>query len=590
MRKQKLFWFIFITSAIVSSFGIMGVVWYSVETVRNTHEERLSVQLKNEAELLFMLTHNDLSPDHLDSLLKEVSIRVGSRVTFIQEDGVVIGESQKSHTALENHKYRPEVQDALLKGVGHAIRWSHTVQQELIYIAVRKQLPTGAAVVVRTSSPVLTIDQVVMQNGQRIAKMALIILFVALLLSWFVSRYIAKKLQIIEVGARRMAEGNIEVPIPEMPWKELDSMGQSINHMAEQLDDRLKNVMRQRNEREAILSSMVEGVLALDKKQHIIRMNAVAESILGLSSATDVGKVFHELVNHTELLRTISRIKKDSSTIVLDLDFKFAQEHKIIEFRGSPILDSAGKRQGVLCILNDVTRMRQLEKMRQDFVANVSHELRTPITSIMGFVETIQDAPWEKPPAVDRFLGIIRRQTDRLQAIIEDMLELSRLERLERLDVRTQMIEPLLQSSWEVCKFKADNKQMQVHFDCAPDLQGDINANLFEQVVVNLVSNAIKYSDEEKQIFVKCYTDNQDFIFEIKDQGWGIPSRHISRIFERFYRIDKARSRDVGGTGLGLAIVKHIAMAHQAQIDVESEVGVGTQFRIRFFKKDTRTT
>ena len=582
MKKQKIFWFIFLTSAIISSFGIVGVVWYSIENTREMHEQRVAEYLHNEAELLFLGAKDRMTHEYLNDFLAELSQKIGSRVTIIQEDGVVLAESDRRNNLLENHLQRPEVQDALKKGLGQSIRWSHTVEQELIYVAISRVLPSGSKIVIRAAFPVLTVDQAVMQNAIGMTKMAMIFLIVSFLMSWFVSRYIGKKLHKVETWARYMSEGDTQRKIPDMPWLEFHNLGQSINHLADQLDERVQNALRQRNEREAILSSMVEGVLALNKKHEVIRMNQVCRDLLGLEGQHQKGRSFHELVHHKEMLRLISKIKKNSATFVQDLDFKDAVTPKIIELRGTPILDENGKLQGVLCVLNDVTRIRQLEMMRQDFVANVSHELRTPITSIMGFTEAIQDAPWEKPATVTRFLDIIQRQSHRMQAIIEDMLELSRLEKVGTLAKVHQNIAPLIESASEVCKLKAENKEITINVECEHGIKGLVNANLFEQIVVNLLSNAIKYSSEGTIVHILCEQKESGFMFKIVDQGWGIPSQSLDRIFERFYRVDKARSRDVGGTGLGLAIVKHIVVAHQGQIQVDSEVGVGTTFVLDF--------
>ena len=256
---------------------------------------------------------------------------------------------------------------------------------------------------------------------------------------------------------------------------------------------------------------------------------------------------------------------------------------RYIQTHGSALRDSEGKNVGVVVVLNDTTHLRRLEKLRSDFVANVSHELKTPITSIKGFVETLQEGAINDPEDAVRFLGIVAKQTDRLNAIIEDLLSLSRIEQDSgnaKIPLNMTAIENVLQLAVEVCGDKAKSKQIRLELNCPKELIAKINAPLLEQAIVNLVDNAIKYSDPGREIHIEAAKNHSEVFIRVRDEGCGIAEDHLDRIFERFYRVDKARSRDMGGTGLGLSIVKHIAKTHQGNVTVESTPQVGSTFTL----------
>jgi two-component system phosphate regulon sensor histidine kinase PhoR len=255
-----------------------------------------------------------------------------------------------------------------------------------------------------------------------------------------------------------------------------------------------------------------------------------------------------------------------------------------LHVHGTTLHDGEHQRIGALVVLHDTTRLRRLENVRRDFVANVSHELRTPVTSIKGFVETLLDGAMDDPESTRRFLRIILRQANRLNAIIEDLLTLSRIERGTEevtIELGEDSVGEVLQAAIEMCQQSAADKGISLHLDCPPTLRLRMNAHLLEQAVVNLVGNAVKYSEPGSTVHIGACQDGGDIVIQVKDRGCGIEAKHLPRLFERFYRVDKARSRELGGTGLGLAIVKHIALAHRGAVEVESAVGHGSTFSIR---------
>ena len=261
----------------------------------------------------------------------------------------------------------------------------------------------------------------------------------------------------------------------------------------------------------------------------------------------------------------------------------FQNEERVIDVKSSPLLDANQQQKGALIVFNDVTQMRRLENMRRDFVANVSHEIKTPLTAIKGFVETLQQGKVDKADENERFLGIIQKHVDRLNSIVEDLLALSRIEQEDEhkeINFQQVKIKDMFQAAVQLCQSKAEEKKIRIDIDCEQDTTAIFDPTLIEQAVVNLLDNALKYSEPQSTVMLKSHRQNSELVISIQDQGIGIAQKHLPRLFERFYRVDKARSRKMGGTGLGLAIVKHIAQAHGGHVRVESQLGEGSRFSI----------
>ncbi|MBP7828751.1 MAG: PAS domain-containing protein [Kiritimatiellae bacterium] len=361
------------------------------------------------------------------------------------------------------------------------------------------------------------------------------------------------------------------------------ALATSFNRLAGHLAERLEALERQRNEQEAVFASMVEGVIALDAEQRVINLNPAAARLLRVSLDKALNRPLAELVRNADLQKLAADAAAASQPVEGDITL-FNGKDRHLQIHATRLRDAGGRGLGALIVLNDVTRLRRLEDVRRDFVANVSHELKTPITSIKGFVETLQDGAIKNEDEARRFLEILARQADRLNAIIEDLLQLSRIEEeadRQAIRLEEQELGPTLRSAMECCQYKADARQMTMELDCAPGLRARINAPLLEQAVINLLDNAIKYSPPGSPVLVEGRREGDEVVIRVSDRGPGIPAEHQPRLFERFYRVDKARSRQLGGTGLGLAIVKHIAQAHGGSVSVESAPGQGSVFSLR---------
>ncbi|MFO7983656.1 MAG: ATP-binding protein, partial [Desulfuromonadales bacterium] len=405
-------------------------------------------------------------------------------------------------------------------------------------------------------------------------------------------RRITRPLERMKRGAERFARGELGERLPVAASEEIGGLAEAMNHMAAHLDDRIQTVLRQRNEQEAVLSSMVEGVLAVDTEERIMRMNRAAAMLLAVQHMDVKDRPIQEVVRKADLQRFVTRTLQSRRQVEGDLSLNLNGEERHLQAHGTVLRDAAGHEIGALVVLNDVTRLRRLESMRRDFVANVSHELKTPITAIRGSVETLQAGAVENPDDAQRFLGIVSRQSDRLNAIIDDLLALSRIEEgVEEggLPVEMGAVRDVIHAAVQSCSTSAADKGIDINLFCDEDLRAPINAPLLEQAVVNLLTNAIKYSDPGSRIVVDASFFKANMMIKVQDFGCGIDPEHLPRLFERFYRADRARSRKLGGTGLGLAIVKHIAQAHGGQVNVASTPGEGSTFTLVLPRDDGRT-
>ena len=437
--------------------------------------------------------------------------------------------------------------------------------------------------VVRTSQPLALLAATLWTLYAEIAAAGLLAVFVITAGSLLATRRLVRAINEIRRGADHLARGQWKYRLPDNPSEEIGMLAESLNAMAAQLDERIQRILRQQSEHQAMLSSMEEGVMAVDRSGTVLSVNDPCAGLLGVDADKLRGRSIYEVLRKPDLLKFIENAQASTKSLDGDLRF-FSPEERWLHAHGTALHDARGQKIGVLIVLHDVTRLRHLENVRRDFVANVSHELRTPITSIKGFVETLLDDGLDDQANAMRFLGIVLRQVNRLDAIINDLLLLSRIERGnedQRIETDAEPLAQVLQVAQETCEKKAQDKSIRIAVDCPGDLVAKINAPLLEQAVINLIDNAIKYSDAGATVRVTAAREESTAVIRVIDNGCGIAANHLPRLFERFYRVDKARSRELGGTGLGLAIVKHIMTAHQGTVHVESTVGRGSTFTLR---------
>ena len=523
-----------------------------------------------------------LDPSGVDEFCKNAGRVSATRITVILPDGKVVGDSRETPRFMENHANRPEVAGALAGSVARSVRFSGTLHQKMMYVAVPLLEDGRIAAVLRTAVSVASLDQTLHSVQLQIAFGGMIIAVLAAFVSLLVSRRIIQPIEKIKQGAVRYFEGDLSHRLPVPDTEEMAGLAEAMNRMAAQLDNRMQTVLQQRNELEAVLSSMLEGVIALDRNEHIISMNPAAGWMFDCDPIQVAGRSLQEVIRNLALQRFAARALKTTETIEDDFVL-FRGEERILNVHSSPLYDAGSQQIGTLLVINDVTRLRHLENVRSDFVANVSHEIKTPLTAIKGFVETLQQVKGQSREEEERFLSIILKHVNRLNAILEDLLVLSRMEHENAptvMRLAERRIRDVIQTAVQICQPRATAKDITIDLDVPDDIMADLDATLLEQAFVNLADNAIKYSDKGGRVSISADSQAKEVRIRISDRGCGIPRKHLPRLFERFYRVDKARSRKLGGTGLGLAIVKHIVQAHGGHISVDSTLGQGSTFII----------
>jgi two-component system phosphate regulon sensor histidine kinase PhoR len=399
--------------------------------------------------------------------------------------------------------------------------------------------------------------------------------------SYAVAQRFARPIDGLRTTAAQLAAGDVHTDPPATDIAEFADLAAALVRLREQLVERGLTIGRQDTQQEAVLGSMMEGVLAIDGRRRILGINRAAADLLDVEADEAAGRPMQDVIRNPDLRRFALTAIDCREPVEDDLLLRGARD-RTIRLRGTALRDASGD-GGAVIVLNDVTEVQRLENVRRDFVANVSHELKTPVASIKGFVETLLDGAVDDPADARRFLGIVSRQSDRLAAIIEDLLALSRIEQSETagtLPVEPRPLVDVLRAAIDDCRPRAAERAIRLEVECADDLFATVNAPLLEQAVINLVDNAIKYSESGKTVWLSAEgrAGEAAATIRVRDEGCGIAAEHLPRLFERFYRVDKARSRNLGGTGLGLSIVKHIVQAHAGTIAVESTPGVGTTF------------
>ncbi len=585
MKRKRLLWQIYPSYLLITLLSLSAVTWYGSRSLRHFYIERTATDL--EARAHFMSKHISRqsalqNSAELDALCKELGMETATRITVILPSGKVIGDSDETSDVMDNHVDRPEIKEALAGQTGMSTRYSYTLEKNMMYLALPIMDNGTVAAVVRTSIPVTRIDRVLRTIYLRIASGGLAIALLAAVITLMISRRISRPLEDMRAGAEHFAEGDLEYRLQVPDVREMASLAEAMNEMAAQLDARVRTILHQRNEQQTVLSSMVEALLAVDAEERLININPAAARLFGVDIEAAGGRTLQEVVRNTELQEFIKQALNSSESIEGEIILR-NEEEKFLQARGTMLRDAHGNGIGAIVVLSDMTDLRRLERIRRDFVANVSHELKTPITSIKGFVETLIDGAIHDAEDAQRFLKIIAKQADRLDAIIDDLLSLAKIEEeagKERIPLARTGLAAALKDAVLDCEPKAVEKEIGIDLDCSDDIFANSDPQLIEQAVVNLIDNAVKYSDPGSRVAVNATRDETEVRVSVRDEGCGIEEEHLPRLFERFYRVEKARSRELGGTGLGLAIVKHIAQAHGGHVSVESEPGKGSVFTI----------
>ncbi len=524
-----------------------------------------------------------------DGLADSLGRAAGARVTLIRADGVVIGDSDVAFTDLphmDNHATRVEVAAALASGQGTAERMSVTLGQPMMYVAVPFGRNGAIAGVARVAEPLSHVEAAKSDMRRLIWLGSALALALAMVLSNAVAKRMSAAVGELTGAARRMAEGDLQVRTRLSGRDELSELGHALDRLAGSLATTLGELRAERDLQKRILEAMHEGVVVVDRDGRVVLVNPALRATL-LLGADAVGKLLIETMRHADLATLVDRAREAADDVPLEIELPGIKPRRML-VQAAPL---SGDDQGMLLVFVDVTELRRLESLRRDFVANASHELRTPIAAVRSATETLQSGALGDPVAANRFLDIIERNAQRLQSLVEDMLELSKLEsnefKLKRERVELQRVVPIVLALF---RERAEKKGVRLAAELAPTLpavEGDWRA--LEHVLSNLVDNAVKYCPSGTRILVSAAGDDSRVRLVVSDNGPGIAAEHLPRVFERFYRVDAGRSRELGGTGLGLSIVKHMVDTMRGKVSVESAVGKGSTFTVSLRRMEALT-
>jgi len=567
---------------LVSAFILIGATLLGLDFFLTRHiadRETQSVEQRLTAEARILREEvTDLESAQLEAWTKEASRRAEARIAVIEPGGTIRSDSAHDAETMENHANRPEIRQAYAGQVGVSIRHSATLGRDLCYVAVGFPYRGTAGFVLRLAVPLEELNSAVAAVRGWLMGASLIALGGAMLIAYIFSERFTSRIRQLQSFAEHLAETRAAADIKPDTDDELGALARSLNRMAAQLRDSLDRVRLESARREAILAGMAEGVLAVDQEMRITFSNESFARVIGASGQIRERTPLLEVARDAGLLDMLSEVLISDKPQKRRLELS-AAEGRSFEVLATPL--SASSRRGAIAVLHDITDLERLERVRKDFVANVSHELRTPLTAIRGYAETLLEGALEDPANNRRFLEIIKAQAARLNNIASDLLVLSELESGKSAEKERLSVSSVLESALHTVESEARVREVQIVCSQVDEVCVVGSKIRLEQALVNLLDNAIKFNRPSGQVRVEVMRATEGQVrITVADTGIGIPSDDLSRIFERFYRVDKARSRAVGGTGLGLSIVKHVLERMNGKITVASELGRGSVFSI----------
>ncbi|MBU2591314.1 MAG: ATP-binding protein [Nitrospinota bacterium] len=520
---------------------------------------------------------NSYDSDYIaDKIGKDLDLRV----TIIGLDGTVYGDSElegKELIKVENHLYRPEVQQAIQSGIGESRRFSTTIKKDFLYIAslFNKGEKKG---IIRLSIPLSDIEHLLNRLRYTLATSLLAAFILSALVSYSASLFISRPIREISRAAKDIADGDYSKKISLRSEDEIGDLSSIFNHMAGQVKSRIGEVNESKSRLEAVLLSMFEGVMVVDSKGSIILINQPLKNVLKIEEEPS-GKRPIEAIRNLQIQEIADNILHTKEGLISEEITILLPVEKTLLVHATPV-KKGGKTEGAVLVFHDVTNLRRLEKVRQDFVANVSHELRTPISSIIGYAETLLDGALRDEENATDFLNIILTDSNRLATLIDDLLSLAKIESGKiMMEKRPCQLLPIAEQVLASLKGHIEGKEIKIKIDIPENIPSvSADETRIKQVLLNLIDNAVKYNIQGGKISISADETNDSVKVNISDTGIGIPRKDLPRLFERFYRVDKARSRELGGTGLGLSIVKHIIHSHNGEVSVQSVEGEGSTF------------
>lgn len=584
MKKLNVFAYVLLIllSLVLLTIGTISV--FSIKTLSDFIYSEVATSIIEEAQLIrnIIPANKDDAPEPYQDITRRIFEDLNLRISLINLEGKVLADSHENYLIMENHSDRPEIMEAVSGKSGKAIRYSNTLLKHMLYIAIP---PGEKNIVVRIALSVDHIREKISETLRDISIFSIVILIIAILISILTANIFTSTIKPIINISEFYARGDFSKKIEEKGPKEVLQLKSTINLMGEQLQKIINEVSYQKNELQAMLNGMVDSVLFLDEQLRIKEMNPSAMDLFNIQSKNVKGEDITVFIQDHRLLQILSKSIENEQSLDETVYYNKDGIDQFLQIHSSLVYDLDKNCEGVLLVLHNMTRMKQLEIMRKDFVANVSHELKTPVTLITGFVETLIDGAMDDREKLEQFLNVINRHSVRISHIIDDLLILSNIED-KGTDITKEEVNlyDILFSAYTSALSSAENENIKMEIECEDSIKLRANPILIEQAVYNLLSNAIKYSGEKSTVRISgevLYKDGKEKIsIIVSDNGKGMTAEQLDRIFERFYRINRKQSRKIGGTGLGLSIVKHIVMAHSGSVSVESQPEKGSSFTI----------
>ncbi len=577
---------------ILIGFSVLSPGIFMVRMVQNSHLDMLRTSMHRELRVIAAETQWPVDKqvsDQRAALSQEaqrLKLLIGERITFVDLDGLVLGDSEREAEQMDDHGERVEILESLEQGVGFAIRRSETIGHDMLYAAIPMQQADGQPVgFIRLAVSLAEVEETIRRMWTILFTGLLGYFIIAAFISYRIAGGLAKRLEKATEVTQQIAR-NYTARVPIQGRDEFSQMARAINAMADSLQLQMNKIREGETRLKMVLDNLISGVLLVDARGTILLVNRTAEEILGHTGKELLGQQYEVVLHQSDLARLIQECLSSGERMRDDL-LVYYPEERVLEASIVPMAQD-GEEPGLVIVLHDISAIRRLERMRSEFVANVSHELRTPITAVRGFAETLLGGALEDRDTAKSFLEIIYEESDRLNRLIEDTLALSNIEAKRAPLIFTPIhLSPFLHQVTEMVRGAANKKRIDMDYQVDHDLYIEADEDRMRQILINLLSNAINYTPEGGQVRVTVY-DNHDHSADlaegqkitiiVKDSGIGIPRKDLPRIFERFYRVDKARSRVSGGTGLGLSIVKHLVELHKGTIRVESMIGMGSSF------------
>ncbi|QNK55994.1 two-component system histidine kinase PnpS [Paenibacillus sp. PAMC21692] len=572
----------------MTALSVTAAGFLMMKTFKNNHINALEDNMVREMHLIvnkmdWLTGELEEQTFYYTKEAEELKGYTDARVTFMRGDGTVIGDSDYDPRTMDNHASRKEVMEAMDKGIGQAVRPSETAGESLIYVAIpHVVLEDGNTYIIRLAMSLQEVEGSIDQLTVVLIGGLWVLCIVAAVISYRIALSLTKPLEQITKVAKRIKNMDYRARVKTTKQDEIGELGTAINAMADSLQVQMSRIRQNENQLESVLANMINGVVMIDVHGIILLMNRRAEEVLGFSARELVGRHFAEAKQQYELAQIIQEALDSREHLREEITFYFPEE-RLLELNLVPVRENNdGEFSGVLLVLQDVSAIRRLERMRSEFVANVSHELKTPIAAVKGFAETLLGGAVKDEETARSFLQIIFDESERLNRLIGDILELSKIEsRRVPLMFSPVEMDGFIDKTVKLLEPEAKRRGIVLERDVESGLYLEADEDRLRQIMMNLLSNGINYTPEGGHVTIRIYAYGDEQVrIQIRDSGIGIPKKDLPRVFERFYRVDKARSRSSGGTGLGLSIVKHLVELHKGTISVSSTVGVGTTFTI----------